>query len=209
MSRFWKTGGYEYEFKALRLPEFQDYREKEARYLGSIIKDGSTILDVGIGSGNSLRFLKGNVRIYGIDINNVMLGTARNSLDGKPKLTQANAENIPFSKNKFDYVICTGNTYGNFENPDECLKEMIRVVKPKGKVILGVYSEDALEVQLELYKKIGLDVESYNEEAVYGSDDFISRRFSKEKLEDIARQHVAPIEIIKLTPISYIAILRK
>lgn len=49
----------------------------------------------------------------------------------------------------------------------------------------------------------------FDEYAIYTKEGLISRRFTKEKLENIAKQHGAQIEIRELTPISYIAILRK
>ncbi len=188
------------------------YLKAEAKFLSDYVKEGSTLLDVGCGTGRSLDLLLDKVsKAYGIDFSNLMLNEARKALGQNPKvkLIKADAKSIPYEDNKFDYVISTFNTYGNFENPDKCLDEMLRVAKPEGEVILGVYSQAALETQLRTYKRIGLNIEFFNQEAVYTKEGLVSRRFTKEKLEEIAKQHGAQIDVVELTPISYIAILQK
>ena len=96
---------------------------KEARF-----KDGKTsdkILDVGCGIG-FVSQLYPNFDIVGIDVSDEML--KRNP----HKWIKAEAENIPFDNNTFDFVICRSLLH-HLEHPHIGLAEMFRVLKPGGR----------------------------------------------------------------------------
>jgi ubiquinone/menaquinone biosynthesis C-methylase UbiE len=86
-----------------------------------------------------------------------------------------------FEDNIFDYVLCLGNTFGNFgKNKYKILREMKRVTKNNGKIILSVYSEKALPERIKGYKKVGV------------------------KIKKIFKKAGLNAKIIELNPISYI-----
>ncbi len=212
MSKEFYEHNYFLEWLGISNPELDNYHRLENIFLFNHVREDSTLLDVGVGNGRSLESVLEKVsKAYGIDFSKLMLKESQKLLGQNPKveLRQSDAESIPYEDNKFDYVISTLNTYGNFENPDKCLNEMLRVVKPDGEVILGIYSQAALGTQLKTYEQVGLNIEHFDEEAVYTKEGLISRRFNREKLEEIASHHKAQIEVIELTPISYIAILQE
>ena len=196
----------------LNNPDLEHYTRAETAFLANRVRHGSVLLDIGVGTGRGLESVLGKVsKAYGIDFSGLMLKEARKLLGQNPKvaLEQADAESLPFTNAAFDYVTCMLNTYGNFENPDKCLEEMLRVVKPDGEVILGIYSQNALETQLKTYKQVGLDIQFFDKESVYTKEGLVSRRFTREKLLEAAKQHGVQIQVIELTSISYIAIIRK
>lgn len=98
----------------------------------------AAILDVGCGTGRELKFLskKGLENLYGIDLSSLMIKKAEKLLKNKAILKAASVEKIPFNSDKFDFVINTEG-FHHFPNPDLALKEMFRVLKKDGKLIIS------------------------------------------------------------------------
>lgn len=92
------------------------------------------VLDIGCGAGAHLGLLNNAV---GLDISRSMLKEARNKTD--KSLIQARAENLPFSDNYFDSIICMF-TVLNLCDYDAAAKEMHRVLKPGGTAVVSVAS---------------------------------------------------------------------
>ena len=104
------------------------------------------ILDVATGTGDfAIQALSLNPdRIFGIDISEGMLEMGRNklkdrNLSSKIELLQGDSENIPFEENKFDAVTVAFGVR-NFENLEKGLREIFRVLKPGGKLIVLEFS---------------------------------------------------------------------
>jgi demethylmenaquinone methyltransferase/2-methoxy-6-polyprenyl-1,4-benzoquinol methylase len=106
------------------------------------------ILDVATGTGDfaiqAARSLNPD-KIIGVDISTGMMDLGKKKVDEKGlgdkiELRRGDSENLPFEENKFDAVIVA---YGvrNFENLEKGLTEMLRVVKPGGKVVVLEFSK--------------------------------------------------------------------
>ncbi|HOO10053.1 MAG TPA: class I SAM-dependent methyltransferase, partial [Cyclobacteriaceae bacterium] len=65
---------------------------------------------------------------------------AGKGLDEKIELLYGDSENLPFEGNKFDAVIVAFGVR-NFENLENGLAEMLRVVRPGGKVVILEFSK--------------------------------------------------------------------
>ena len=111
-------------------------------------QDNQLLLDVACGTGDVLIVLvQENPRIakaYGIDLAKKMLGYAqrkveRKGLQGKIQLRHGDAQEIPFPEKTFDTVTIAFGIR-NIENPIFVLKEMYRVLKNKGKVLILEFS---------------------------------------------------------------------
>lgn len=83
-------------------------------------------------------------KVIGIDISEGMLEhgrikMSRKGLGDKIQLLSGDSEHIPFEDNKFDAITVA---YGvrNFENLEAGLREMYRVLKPGGKVVILEFS---------------------------------------------------------------------
>jgi demethylmenaquinone methyltransferase/2-methoxy-6-polyprenyl-1,4-benzoquinol methylase len=106
------------------------------------------ILDVATGTGDfAIQAVKSldPEKIIGVDISIGMLDLGQKKIEergltGKIELRRGDSENLPFEENKFDAVIVA---YGvrNFENLEKGLTEMLRVVKPGGKVVVLEFSK--------------------------------------------------------------------
>ena len=109
-----------------------------------------TILDIATGTADlaiAASSLKTN-NIIGIDISNELLKIgqykiAKRGLNSRIQLIEADGENIPFPDNHFDAeTIAFG--IRNFENPLKGLKEMYRVLNPKGILAVLEFSKPTI-----------------------------------------------------------------
>ncbi len=115
------------------------------------------ILDVATGTGDfSIEALSLKPeKIIGIDISEGMLEVGRQKMRKKKidpiiELRLGDSENIPFADNFFDVVIVAFGVR-NFEDMKGGLTEMLRVVKPGGKVIVLEFSRPSKFPMKQLY----------------------------------------------------------
>ena len=131
------------------------------RYAVSVsgVRAGQRVLDVAGGSADLSRLFLEEVGSSGqvvlTDINNAMLRVGRDRLldEGiSTPVTQCDAEHLPFPGNYFD---CVSIAFGlrNVTHKDAALREMYRVLKPGGRVIVLEFSKVAksLEKAYDLY----------------------------------------------------------
>jgi demethylmenaquinone methyltransferase/2-methoxy-6-polyprenyl-1,4-benzoquinol methylase len=83
--------------------------------------------------------------ITGVDISALMLAEGQKKIEGlcfakQITLQQADSENLPFEDNSFD-AITVAFGVRNFQNLDKGLSEMLRVLKPNGKVVILEFSQ--------------------------------------------------------------------
>lgn len=104
------------------------------------IQSSDVVLNVGCFDGALERhFLKGRVRDYfGVDMNAQAIQVA-NQLDGSsdPRFQLSPAERLPFGDNIFDKVLCL-DTLEHVEDEVQTLREIARVIKPGGILVLSV-----------------------------------------------------------------------
>jgi len=142
------------------------------------VHEGQRVLDVAGGSADLSRLFLKKVGRSGqvvlTDINNAMLRVGRDRLLDEgiaTPTTQCDAEHLPFPDNYFD---CVSIAFGlrNVTHKDAALREMYRVIKPGGRVIVLEFSKVAkpLEKMYDLYsfkllpkmgKLIANDADSY------------------------------------------------
>lgn len=100
-------------------------------------KDEGKILDVGCGTGNILcKIINGRRELYGIDLSKNMIEESRKKLGKNADIKLADAEHIPYSDNMFDILICNAS-FHHYIHPEKVLKEMKRVLKNGGKLLIG------------------------------------------------------------------------
>jgi demethylmenaquinone methyltransferase/2-methoxy-6-polyprenyl-1,4-benzoquinol methylase len=117
-----------------------------------------TILDVATGTADMAimmtRYLPGS-QITGIDISTGMLDIgrqkiARLGLQEKITLQTGDSESIHFPDNHFD-AITVAFGVRNFENLEQGLQEMLRVLKPGGKLVILEFSRPKLPGVRQIY----------------------------------------------------------
>lgn len=194
-------------------PEILNWHKKENEFLKKIIKKNSAVLDIGCGFGRHIKILAEFCRkVFGVDNNKTMLEKAKENLAGinNTEVYLENAQKLHFDNNFFDYIVCMTNTFGTFlENKTRILKEIKRVLKKNGKIIISVYSEKATDIRIESYKRVGIHIEKVKNGKVYFKDGHITEEFSKEQLKEIFNSVGLKSKIIELTPISYMCVVTK
>ncbi|UZQ48920.1 class I SAM-dependent methyltransferase [Clostridium kluyveri] len=96
------------------------------------------VLEVGVGTGKNIEYYPDNIDITAIDFSEKMLGKAREKAQKYNKqvtLLQMDAQDMDFQDNTFDMVFTTC-VYCSVPDPIKGLKEMRRVCKPNGKIIM-------------------------------------------------------------------------
>lgn len=96
------------------------------------------ILEVAAGTGSNTRYYPPKSSIVLTDLSPAMLAIAKNRVDRLHRKIQtviADAEQLPFTDRVFD-TVCSSLSTCTFTDPLKALKEMKRVIKPGGKILL-------------------------------------------------------------------------
>ena len=129
-----------------RIARFYDLHSKFAEKLWFsewrnqfILPLNGKILEAGIGTGKNMEYYNPKAEVIGIDFSEKMLQIAKEKLvkSGKRNITlrQMDAKNLKFKDNSFDYVV-TSCVFCSVPNPMKGLKEIRRVLKPTGRLIM-------------------------------------------------------------------------
>jgi demethylmenaquinone methyltransferase/2-methoxy-6-polyprenyl-1,4-benzoquinol methylase len=117
------------------------------------LRPGQQVLDIAGGTGDMARAFAEKVgptgRVVHTDINETMLGTGRDRLVDQgwvlPTLV-CDAEALPFADASFDRV-CVAFGLRNMTHKDQALREMRRVLRPGGKLLVLEFSRVAGPLQ--------------------------------------------------------------
>jgi D-alanine-D-alanine ligase len=128
--------------------------EKEVELFAQILdlKAGDSLLDLACGQGRHLIELsrKGDYRLFGLDRSRYLIHRAKSisKKKGYPiNFKEGDARKLPYPTDTFDFVTLLGNSFGYFETTDDdikILKEILRVLKPGGRLLMDVADGDFL-----------------------------------------------------------------
>ena len=133
----------------LSLGSARIWRKKVAKLVNS--KPGQTILDLAAGTGSSsVVFLREGVKVVAADFSKGMLEEGRKR---HPELefVFADAADLPFSDQEFDTVTISFGIR-NVERTEVALAEMLRVLKPGGKLVVCEFSRIPNKLLHSLYR---------------------------------------------------------
>ncbi|MBV7275862.1 class I SAM-dependent methyltransferase [Clostridium sp. PL3] len=148
------------------------------------------VLEVGVGTGKNIPYYPDDVEITAIDFSEKMLEKAKEKakiLNKQVQLIQMDAQNMDFADNTFDMVFTTC-VFCSVPDPVKGLKEIRRVCKPNGKIIM-------IEHVRSERKVLGLIMDVFNPLTVnlWGAN--INRR----TVENVQKAGFTKVNVINLT----------
>lgn len=126
------------------------------------IKEDDIILDIGCGGGKTvskLAKMAGKGKVYGIDFSDAAIKLSSNLNKhhinlGKVNIQKSSVSSLPFSDNFFN-IITTIETYFFWPDLENDMKEVLRVMKPGGKLLIvsGAYKNSKTEKSINRWSK--------------------------------------------------------
>lgn len=110
-------------------------------HLVEVVKESAAqrILEIGVGTGLSLRHYPSEALVVGVDLCSNMLSKARRRVDrgvsARIRLLLADGESLPFANESYDLVVLFF-VMPVTPKPAALLEEVARVLKPNGKVLM-------------------------------------------------------------------------
>lgn len=159
------------------------------------------LLETSIGSGPNLPYFihhPGVSEVHGLDISAGQLAQCQRiaqKCSWQVELTQANAEELPYRENTFEALFHFGGI-NFFDDRQKAVDEMIRVVKPGGKVVFSDEGEKVAKVYERLWPKFK-DWFQGPRQAVRAPIDLVPAEMQDIRLEWILGEHVYIIEFRK------------
>jgi ubiquinone/menaquinone biosynthesis C-methylase UbiE len=102
---------------------------------------GHQVLEIGCGTGCDLfQFAKHGATATGIDVTDRHLDLARNRIGNLAKVMKADARELPFAGESFDYVYSHGVIH-HCDAPHLIAREILRVLRPEGRFNIHVYAK--------------------------------------------------------------------
>jgi ubiquinone/menaquinone biosynthesis C-methylase UbiE len=136
-------------------------QEEIARDLVSQVEEGR-LLDVGTGPGTLLlkvHEVNPRLELHGLDVSEAMAQLARTNLAKiGAKVHCGDILRTDYEDGFFDVVTCTGSFY-LWDDPEECLDEVFRILKKGGSALLYETHQDVDTTQVRKAVKINLEGE--------------------------------------------------
>ena len=108
------------------------------------------VLDVGCGTGAASRSAAATARsVVGVDLSPEMIRQAEARADGvgNMRFAQADSEALPFGDGAFTAVLCS-NALHHYPDPHRAVREMVRVLAPSGRLVIGDACADLRTVRV-------------------------------------------------------------
>lgn len=128
-------------------------RRRAVRYINS--REGK-VLEVGVGTGLSLKHYAPHLQVTGIDFSHDMLKKAQGKVQEQglhqvEALRQMDARQLDFPDNTFDTVAAM-HVLSVVPEPEQVMHEIARVLKPGGKVVITNHFKSGKGVRASLEK---------------------------------------------------------
>ncbi|GCD09301.1 MerR family transcriptional regulator [Clostridium tagluense] len=138
------------------------------------------ILEIGVGTGNlANRFLSIGLHITGLDQSREMLNVAKEKFP-KLKLRLGEFLKLPFENNTFDIIVSTYAFHHlNEEEKTVAIKEMLRILKNDGKIIIGDLMFENEKQKHKIMKNLTRKQIDEIEDEYYSNIELLQNEFGK------------------------------
>lgn len=186
---------------ATQPPEIRAFLEAEIALLDEIIVDGTSVIDVGCGTGRHLALLGERLGIgVGVDYEHAYIVEARRRAGARHvHFVTGDATALPI-RACFDAATCLTNTWGTMRDKTGVLNEMRRVTPHARTRLLSVYAEASVPARRAWYRRLGQVVVEESEECLTTEGGFRSEHFSEARV----RLLVGDCTIRPLAGIAYV-----
>lgn len=147
------NSAWESKYASLNSATYNFFSRRES--VKKLIKHNNyeLVLDLGCGTGEFYEMLIEFTKSYvGIDYSESMISRAKKKYGEtkqKPEFIVASGENIPFDQDSFD-MICAIGYVQYFVDPSNALKEISRVLKPGGSLIIQSFQNNPFKNLLNI-----------------------------------------------------------
>ena len=169
-----------------KLGNFVDEVETELAFSLFTPEPGSRVLDAGCGTGNfSIKLARKGLEVVGIDVSRPMLKQAREKVqttDAELEISfrKMDAKDLDFSEGSFDNAFSMATIeFIPDEDKKDFVQELLRIVKPGGRVLIGTITADSEWGQM--YKEQARSRESVFRDAEFTTPERLNR-IEKDKL---------------------------
>lgn len=139
----------------------------------SVVTTTDHVLEIGFGNGKLLNQLCQQVKdgqVYGVDISEDLIQQVSQRLQvfirkNKLQLHLAGVSELPFADNSLDTII-TNNTIYFWPNPKSDVKELFRVLKSGGKLVIGYRTVDDMANYSFVTENMDIFKNHYSDEQV-------------------------------------------
>ena len=107
------------------------------------VRPGDSVLETSVGTGLNFKYLRGGLKLSGLDLSPEMLARCQSNLRRwqlHSDLYLGNAESLPFADSSFDVVFHVGGI-NFFNDRARAVREMIRVAKPGSLLLIADETE--------------------------------------------------------------------
>jgi ubiquinone/menaquinone biosynthesis C-methylase UbiE len=170
---------------------------------------GHAVLEVGCGAGHVLERFPECTRT-GVDLSPAMLQRARSRLGPAVTLLRGSAEILPLADRTFDIVLCT-EVLEHVLHPDRALRELMRVVKADGRVLVSIPNERNIDRAKRLIRSVPV-LRTLLRTLASEDNEWHLHRFDADMLRGLAAgaAHIESLHAIPfgILPVRYVAVLR-
>ncbi len=136
-----------------REPLHEHYEEQLRWVLAQANWQGARVADIGTGKGRfAIACARQGAKVYALDIAPEMLdeaGRAAKRAGARVRFVRGDAENLPYPDRFFDIVLCM-ETIMHVPHPEQLVREVARIVRPGGLVIMSMTNKYRINALLRL-----------------------------------------------------------
>jgi ubiquinone/menaquinone biosynthesis C-methylase UbiE len=175
------------------------------------------VIEIGCGAGNVIDKAPPG-KLFGMDISSSVLRKARQRLNEKVHLFQADAEILPCKDKSFTYIICS-EVLEHLLDPSAAIKEMVRILKTQGVIVLSVPNESMINrikgilVQLGIFQWLFQSSGNYPTMSERMEDEWHLHAFELKEWLDLFRKYFKVTHLRKVPfywlPLRYVVRLER